>query len=144
IIPATARFSFKGQIISPDIARSLPTNIGLHHHGDEPDAAGYTISELGLLARSAFPAQRCIAIQTLGRILYRLGKGEFDDEANAINNGSGAGLTQGIWDEVDQARITDTLTEWANKESGHRTTIALAQEAVWNWQQGGGRKTNRS
>ena len=141
--PSALRFSFKGDLISPEAAMSLPTNIGLHHHGDAPNAAGYTISELGVLARSIFPAQRCIAIQTLGRILYRLGKGEFGDESNIGQNGSTgeqAITCRGLWEEVEKDRITDTLTEWANKTSGHRTSIALAQEAVWNWQQGGGRK----
>lgn len=143
VLPEFVRFSFKGKLIPPSVAMSLPTNIGLHHHGEAPDAAGYTISELGTLARSAFPAQRCIAIQTLGRILYRLGKGEFGDEANRGKKGrlgEGAILTLGLWDEVEKARVTDTLTEWANKTTGHQTSIALAQEAVWNWKQGGGRR----
>jgi RNA polymerase II-associated protein 1 len=136
------RFSFKGEIISPDTSSSIPADVGLHHHGDAPNAAGYTISELGTLARSAFPAQRCIAIQTLGRILYRLGKGEFGDQykINADDQEKQpASLTQDLWQEMEKARVTDTLSEWANKDSGHRTSIALAQEALWNWQQGGGR-----
>jgi RNA polymerase II-associated protein 1 len=137
------RFSFKGKIIPPDASSSIPTDVGLHHHGDAPDAAGYTISELGSLARSIFPAQRCIAIQTLGRILYRLGKGEFGDPSKMGGEGpekQRALLAQGLWQEIDKARVTNTLSEWANKDKGHRTSIALAQEAVWNWQQGGGWK----
>jgi RNA polymerase II-associated protein 1 len=147
VLPSDLRFSFKGEIIPPDVAMTLPTNLGLHHHGDTPDAAGYTISELGTLARSAFPAQRCITFQTLGRVLYRLGKGEYGDESNIGHegpSGNDALVAKDLWDEVEKARITDTLTEWANKDSGHRTSIALAQEAVWNWQQGGGRKTMSS
>ena len=50
---------------------------GLHHHGAAPEDAGYTIGELAHLARSTVPAQRCVAFQTLGRVLYRLGRGEF-------------------------------------------------------------------
>jgi hypothetical protein len=145
VIPEAIRFSFKGKIIPPSLSMSLPTNVGLHHHGNTPDAAGYTIAELGILSRSAFPAQRCMAMQTVGRVLYRLGKCEFGDEANLDQPGApgeGALLTQGLWEEVEKTRVIDTLTEWAKKDSGHRTSIAVATEAVWNWNQGGGRKKN--
>lgn len=148
------RFDFKGRIIPPSKSAAIPTDIGLHHHGDAPSAAGYTISELALLARSAFPAQRCLAIQTLGRFLYRLGVGEFGDEnlihATVAPTGVSGGVTEeevqkamlarGLWDAVEGNRVTDTLSEWAGREAGHRTSIVLAQEAVWNWRKGGGRR----
>jgi hypothetical protein len=143
--PKDIRFSFRGQIIPPSLSMSLPTDIGLHHHGDAPDAAGYTIPELAHLARSSYPGQRSIAIQTLGRILYRLGKGEFGNE-NDIDvhgedgDGERALLAKGLWEAVDEGRVIDTITDEAKKERGHRTSIALAQEAVWNWQRGGGRQ----
>jgi hypothetical protein len=57
---------------------------GLHHHGEAPEAAGYTVPELARLARSAFPAQRCVAFQTLGRLLYRLGRGEWGGEERYV------------------------------------------------------------
>ena len=35
--------------------------------------AGYTLGELAHLARSTLAGQRCLSIQTLGRILHKLG-----------------------------------------------------------------------
>jgi hypothetical protein len=140
--PSAVRFNFKGALIPPSMANTLSTDLGLHHHGDAPSAAGYTISELAHLARSSFPAQRCIAYQTLGRILFRLGIGEFGRESDLDvegPEGERAKLAKGLWAAIKENRVLDTLTEEANKERGHQTSIALAQEAVWNWQRGGGR-----
>jgi RNA polymerase II-associated protein 1 len=102
---------------------------GLHHHGDAPEAAGYTIPELARLARSAFPAQRCVAFQTLGRILYRLGKGEWGAE--------GSDMATGLWRCVAEGRVLEGLQEAAERER-HLSAKSYAIEAVWNWQQGGG------
>jgi hypothetical protein len=140
--PSAVRFNFKGALIPPSMANTLSTDLGLHHHGDAPSAAGYTIAELAHLARSSFPAQRCIAYQTLGRILFRLGIGEFGLESDIDlegPEGERAKLARGLWAAIKDNRVLDTLTEEANKERGHQTSIALAQEAVWNWQRGGGR-----
>jgi hypothetical protein len=141
--PSAVRFNFKGALIPPSQANTLPTDLGLHHHGDAPSAAGYTVPELAHLARSSFPAQRCIAYQTLGRILYRLGTGEFGRESDMDLDGpegERAKLAKGLWAAIKANRVLDTLTEEANKKKGHQTSIALAQEAVWNWQRGGGRE----
>ncbi|TID14400.1 hypothetical protein E6O75_ATG09479 [Venturia nashicola] len=143
LIPADLRFDFKGALIPPSLSNTLPTDLGLHHHGLAPSAAGYTIPELALLARSTYPAQRCIAFQTLGRILYRLGIGEFGDEANlGVQRGPGekAVLARGLWNAVEDGKVIDLMTEESNKERGHRSSIAMAQEAVWNWTRGGGRR----
>jgi hypothetical protein len=141
--PADLRFDFKGALIPPTLSSTLSTDLGLHHHGLAPSAAGYTIPELAILARSSYPAQRCIAYQTLGRILYRMGIGEYGDEGN--NGVSGAKgekskMARGLWDAVEDGKILDVLNEEAKKESGHMSAIAMAQEAVWNWRRGGGRK----
>jgi RNA polymerase II-associated protein 1 len=141
--PKDIRFSFQGNIIPPSLSHSLPTSLGLHHHGDAPSAAGYTIPELARLSRSAFPAQRCLSMQTLGRILYRLGMGEFGDETDIDTEGDAAErgrLAKGLWDAAEEGRCVDTLTEEANKTQGHQTSISIAQEALWLWQRGGGRK----
>jgi len=50
------RFDFAGAIVAPDDDR--PTTDALHHHGDEPNRAGYTIAELMHLA--CFLASRVI------------------------------------------------------------------------------------
>jgi len=140
--PKDIRFDFRGKIIPPSKSRSLPTTLGLHNHAAAPDAAGYTVAELSHLARSAYPAQRCIAIQTLGRLLFRLGAGEYGNEEDVIRKdvaGQRAMLAKGLWQEVEEGRAIETISEEAKKERGHQTSIALAQEALWNWQRGGGK-----
>lgn len=157
------RFDFKGTLLAPSTAREIPTNKGLHHHADAPEAAGYTIAELAVTARSAVPAQRCMAYQTLGRILYRLGQGEFgeerpkqetdgpvrvvattpdDDEGEEVTEDDDVGhyMAAGLWKCIEDGRVIETLTEEANKQKGHLTARTFAQEALWNWRRGGGRK----
>lgn len=155
------RFDFKGTLLAPSVAREIPTNKGLHHHADAPEAAGYTIPELAVTARSAVPAQRCMAYQTLGRILYRLGQGEFgvekpkqetdgpvkvatvpdeDEDEVAEDDDVGHYMAAGLWQCIDDGRVIETMTEEANRERGHLTAKTFAQEALWNWRRGGGRK----
>lgn len=138
-LPASAlRFNFRGELLPPKLARQIPVSEGLHHHGDAPEAAGYTIPELAHLARSSYAPQRCVAYQTLGRLLYRLGTGGFgyeDDDNEEI-----ASLSRGMWECIEEMKVLDTMTAEAKKESGHMSARAYAQEAVWNWQRGGGRR----
>ncbi|KAF2007938.1 hypothetical protein P154DRAFT_516712 [Amniculicola lignicola CBS 123094] len=164
--PDELRFDFKGSLLAPSRAREMATTLGLHHHADAPEAAGYTVPELALLARSAVATQRCIAYQTLGRILYRLGKGEYGrDKGPDISDGpariainpdaqeeeeenevvedmdeASAAMATGLWKCIEEGRVIETLTEEANKERGHLTARAYAQEALWNWRRGGGRQ----
>jgi hypothetical protein len=51
---------------------SIALGVGLHHHGQSPDKAGYTIRELARLSRSTVPSQRTIALQSLGAVLAGL------------------------------------------------------------------------
>jgi RNA polymerase II-associated protein 1 len=132
-LPASAlRFDFRGGLLPPRIARAIPSTKGLHHHGEAPEAAGYTVPELARLARSAFPAQRCVAFQTLGRFLYRLGRGEWGDEDSEIS--------KGLWRCVEEGRVIETLEEAAASEGGHQGSKVYAVEAVWLWQKGGGKR----
>ncbi|KAL2865985.1 RPAP1 family protein [Aspergillus lucknowensis] len=160
--PASLRFSLTGTILSPSTSLSLPTTLGLHHHGNDPHAAGYTIPELAILGRSSFPAQRCIAWQVLGRILFRLGKGQFGER--------GSTLVEGLWSVVEREGVVAGMLEEAGsstsfpylsrradssatsatsneqdsftaKGSGvghHASAAAWAVEGVWLWQMGGG------
>ncbi|KAK8196934.1 RPAP1-like protein [Phyllosticta capitalensis] len=155
---ADIRFDFNGAMVPPRAARALPVTLGLHHHGAAPEAAGYTVPELALLARSAVPAQRCMAIQTLGRLLYRLGRGEFGVEGTIEVDGPEvlkegheaqlaaqqgrhlADLARGLWDQVEEHRVVETLSEEVNRRGGHLTAKACAEEALWLWRKGGGRK----
>ena len=50
----------------------MPEYVGLHHHGEEADRAGYTLEELFLLSRSNFLQQRVLAINTLARIIEKV------------------------------------------------------------------------
>ncbi|KAJ0422075.1 RPAP1-like protein [Aspergillus carlsbadensis] len=155
--PASLRFSLTGTILSPSTSLSLSTNLGLHHHGNDPHAAGYTIPELAILSRSSFPAQRCIAWQVLGRILFRLGKCQFGER--------GSPLVEGLWSVVERERVVAGMLEEAGtstsarssrhgaatasadgqdsapaKGSGvgrHASASAWAIEGVWLWQMGG-------
>lgn len=130
--PSALRFDFRGGLLPPRIARAVPTTKGLHHHGEAPEAAGYTVPELARLARSAFPAQRCVAFQTLGRLLYRLGRGEWGDE--------GSEVAMGLWRCIDEGKVIETLEGAASAEGGHQGSKVYAVEAVWLWQKGGGKR----
>lgn len=131
-LPASAlRFDFRGDLLPPRKSRELPANLGLHHHADAPNAAGYTVPELARLARSAFPTQRCMAMQTLGRILYKLGMGIYGVED----------ITQGLWRCMAEGRVVAGLEDAAlGKQGGHLSVKAYATDALWLWQKGGGRR----
>ncbi|KAI9684051.1 MAG: hypothetical protein M1822_005878 [Bathelium mastoideum] len=160
--PSEIRFSFTGALLAPRTAHSIPVTEGLHHHGQAPDAAGYTIGELAILARSSYPSQRCIAYSVLGKLLFRLGKGQFGDtmaedvlqedengefvddardreERIAREKGE---LARGLWQIIHNEHIIDILTAAASDEGEkrHLSAKAYAQEAVWLWRRGGGRR----
>lgn len=143
------RFDFRGELLPPKTASEIPVTAGLHHHGDAPDAAGYTIAELAHLARSSFAAQRCVAFQTLGRILYRLGKGEFGDpgepgaDVTGIDDSFGD-LARGLWWQVEHLQVLKILVDESEGRGvgggRHMSAKAYATEAVWLWNKGGGRR----
>ncbi|XP_040054704.2 RNA polymerase II-associated protein 1 [Gasterosteus aculeatus] len=70
-----ARFDFAGTLIPP--TEDLPTHLGLHHHGEEPERAGYSLQELFLLSRSQLIRQRSLALCTLANILSKARAGEY-------------------------------------------------------------------
>lgn len=70
-----ARFDFAGALIPP--TEDLPTHLGLHHHGEEPERAGYSLQELFLLSRSQLNQQRSLALGTLANILSKARAGEY-------------------------------------------------------------------
>ncbi|XP_041071091.1 RNA polymerase II-associated protein 1 isoform X1 [Carcharodon carcharias] len=70
-----ARFSFHGDLIPPDV--DLPTHLGLHHHGEQQEQAGYSLQELFHLARSQIIQQRTLALQMLARIVQKAKVGDF-------------------------------------------------------------------
>ncbi|KAI1494232.1 RPAP1-like protein [Biscogniauxia mediterranea] len=131
-LPVSAlRFDFRGMLLPPRISRAVPVSKGLHHHGEAPEAAGYTVRELARLQRSAVPGQRCVAYQTLGRVLYRLGRGQF--------GGPGDDMADGIWRQMEECAVLRNLHEEASLEEGrgHRSARAYAIEAIWLFEKGG-------
>ncbi|KAH1874552.1 hypothetical protein KXW42_005025 [Aspergillus fumigatus] len=166
--PSALRFSLLGNVLSPATSLSLPTTLGLHHHGKDPHAAGYTIPELAILSRSTFPAQRCIAWQVLGRILFRLGKGQFGERGSPLVEGLWSviereGVVAGMLAEADGAPSGPTRSAAAQDSTAadlnhpsplpaqgtpvpkgatgigrHASASAWAVEGVWLWQMGGG------
>ncbi|KAL4922155.1 RPAP1-like protein [Aspergillus aurantiobrunneus] len=160
IHPASLRFSLTGTVLSPSTSLSLPTTLGLHHHGDDPHAAGYTIPELAILSRSSFPAQRCVAWQVLGRILFRVGKGQFGERGSTLVEGLWSviereGVVAGMLEEAGSSASSDSsrragqgsavASENEQHSSGakaggvgrHASASAWAVEGVWLWQMGG-------
>ncbi|KAI9004855.1 hypothetical protein CLU79DRAFT_841181 [Phycomyces nitens] len=61
------RFDLHGRPVNPLV--EVPRHQGLHHHGDEPEKAGYTLAELLHLVRSQVPSQRAMILTTIGRII---------------------------------------------------------------------------
>ncbi|KAI9636872.1 putative cytoplasm protein [Dioszegia hungarica] len=76
-IPATSssannghfRFDLSGRLLSSSQQADLPTHLGLHHHGDQPDMAGYTLGEILHLCRSTVPAQRVGMMGLLAKVI---------------------------------------------------------------------------
>ena len=71
-----ARFNFEGFLIPFDA--EIPVHEGLHHHGDEPNRAGYTLDELLMLSRSTNSQQKVIAINTICKVILQYKRGYFD------------------------------------------------------------------
>jgi len=63
------RFDFEGIPLSKDKQASLPTYIGLHHHGEDPLSAGYNFREISMLIRSSVPSQKAISLRILLQII---------------------------------------------------------------------------
>lgn len=128
--PSALRFGFNGRLIPPKESLDIDVKQGLHHHGDAPSSAGYTIPELSLLARSSLPNQRCVAYQVLGRILYRIGRGDF--------GARGSELQEALWYTIEHEKPLEVMMSEANRQSGHASAKAYATEALWLWRKGGG------
>ncbi|KAK4100342.1 hypothetical protein N658DRAFT_451163 [Parathielavia hyrcaniae] len=138
-LPVSAlRFDFRGSLLPPRASRAVPVTKGLHHHGEAPEAAGYTVPELARLARSAVPAQRCLAYQTLGRMLYRLGRGDWGAGAGG-RGGDEDDLAFALWRCFKEGRVLESLEVEAGQPegTGHLSCKAYATEALWLFEKGG-------
>jgi hypothetical protein len=74
------RFGLKGEIMDPNAASEETYNAGLHHHGEEPEKAGYTLEELLTLMRSQNEPQNLFAAQILLHIAEGVLRGDFANE----------------------------------------------------------------
>lgn len=122
VAPSELRFDFKGNLVTPRQSRAISTSEGLHHHGDAPTAAGYTVPELAHLCRSSHPAQRSLAIQTAGRVLHKIRLRKFARSSD---------LQEGLEALIPRTRILETLSEAADERTRNVTVKALAIEALW-------------
>lgn len=145
------RFDFRGDLV-PLETESGPTSAisGLHHHLSDPQLAGYSLPELARFTRSSVAAQRSIGIQTLGRILHKLGLHEYgispvgaDDETPAFEEQlveMKSQLETMIWDQIDKLQILESITEASDEKFTKNLSVRnYALEALWLWKQGGGR-----
>lgn len=69
---SSTRFDLSGEHIPASIASSLPSHHGLHHHGEDSDAAGYTLEEILTLANSSYVPQRRLMLGVVGKMVNRL------------------------------------------------------------------------
>ncbi|KTW27672.1 hypothetical protein T552_02112 [Pneumocystis carinii B80] len=120
IAPESIRFDFNANILSPRISREVPMYIGLHHHANAPLAAGYSIPELVHLSRSTFPAQRCIAILILGRIMYKLSKYTY-----------GYIVTDALKNVIRKSNAMESLIDAASEKTRHLSVRSYAEEALY-------------
>ncbi|GKT82718.1 transcription factor [Colletotrichum tofieldiae] len=127
-LPISAlRFDFKGGLIPPKLSRAIPCPRGCITTARRP-------RRRGIRSRSSPSTRgRCVAFQTLGRILYRLGKGEW-------GNGEEDSLARGVWSSIQEGRVLESLSEAAIVEGGHRGSRAYATEALWLFEKGGWRE----
>lgn len=146
------RFDFKGNLVEleNDKSKEIPTHLGLHHHSENPQLAGYTLVELAHLSRSVVPTQRCFSIQMLGRILHKLGLHKYNIMPIADED-SGPEFKQEVkdmgdhfdnmmWDLIEQLRIIESITEAADENKTKNLSVrTYAIEALWLWKEGGGR-----
>lgn len=68
------RFDLEGHILTLEQVHTLPTHLGLHHHGSSPADAGYTLSDVLTLLRSTAVPQRVAALRIFTAILSRHGR----------------------------------------------------------------------
>ncbi|RSH86676.1 uncharacterized protein EHS24_004947 [Apiotrichum porosum] len=69
--PNAPRFDLSGTVLTAEAAAALPTHLGLHHHGDQPDLAGYTTTEIVHLCYSTVASQRITMMGVLSKLIVR-------------------------------------------------------------------------
>ena len=70
----TARFSFNGTLVMDDVS----WREGLHHHSEEPEKGGYSVSEIFTFIQSSLSSQKIIGLKTLAQIMQKAHQGYYD------------------------------------------------------------------
>ncbi|KAL6929267.1 hypothetical protein ACO0SA_002607 [Hanseniaspora valbyensis] len=141
---ADLRFDFKGNLCAPQQDIST-TKDGLHHHAENPDLKGYTLEELQTYALSTYPGQKCIALQTLGRIMYKIKAEryyqlipEIDQEQFDELNGDITPIIEQIygmlWSWLKHLKIVEIIE--SNLNAKNLSIKNYATEAIWMLKQG--------
>lgn len=141
---ADLRFDFKGNLCAPQ-KEVDSTKDGLHHHADNPDLKGYTLEELQNYALSTYPGQKCIALQTLGRIMYKVKAEryyqlipEIDQEQFEKLNGDITPIIEQIygmlWAWIKHLKIVEIIE--SNLGNKNMSIKNYATEAMWMLKQG--------
>eukprot|EP01117_Protostelium_nocturnum_P017779 TRINITY_DN7297_c0_g1_i1.p1 TRINITY_DN7297_c0_g1~~TRINITY_DN7297_c0_g1_i1.p1 ORF type:complete len:388 (+),score=152.48 TRINITY_DN7297_c0_g1_i1:39-1202(+) len=117
------RFDFQGNLLSLLQQESLPTHLGLHHHGKNADMAGYSFKEIFLLLRSTVPAQRTMNLKILNAIVTRA---KSDGYVSQI--GSVCSVLEFLVDNYDLPFVIFTAIDEKNL-----TTLAAAVQLAYNY-----------
>ena len=126
----SARFGFDGSLLAAD--REVPVTAGLHHHGEEPERAGYSLEEMMILCRSTNSRQRQLGLELLEAVLGRWWTGELDLclEQNLVREVVAAGLVQVV-------RLSLDSSEAGLVVAGLRTLVGLLccreEERLLDW-----------
>lgn len=66
----SARFRFDGSVVDP--SADVSVREGLHHHGEEPSMAGYTLEEMYVLVRSLNDSQKTVGLATIANVIRKV------------------------------------------------------------------------
>ncbi|XBW37406.1 hypothetical protein QEN19_002986 [Hanseniaspora menglaensis] len=141
---ADLRFDFKGNLCAPQ-KEVETTKDGLHHHSENPYLKGYTLEELQTYALSTYPGQKCIALQTLGRIIYKIKAEryyqlipEIDQEQFDELDGDITPIIEQIygmlWSWLTHLKIVEIVE--SNLNAKNMSIKNYATEAMWMLKQG--------
>ncbi|GFZ47259.1 hypothetical protein JCM24511_05002 [Saitozyma sp. JCM 24511] len=129
------RFDLSGALVSRSASAALPTHLGLHHHGDSPDLAGYTVQEVLHLCQSTVPSQRITMMGVLGKILARQCVGITDKDNGGVDD-----VARILKEEKAQEKAVGTALEviMSSRSVGLlRAAIELLYTALggptWTW-----------
>lgn len=117
------RFDLQGNPVDPNV--EIPVHKGLHHHGDDPDKAGYTLAELFYLVRSQVPSQRAMVLTTLSRILWHAKR-----EKKGDNGNKGDSLWAIVLETFRRPDLASTIYLRSALDDHHLVVLVSAVQAI--------------